>query len=124
MDGSINEIITITIDDPRWADRTKKSALLIIHTIFRPLQSSKPLKLDEPISLRKLSGEGQFYERKTCMGWETQTRSLWVLLPGEKETAWVQEIRATLTSTKKGRQYGIPHRQAQSCRTNHPPHPN
>ena len=37
MDGFIDEIITITIDDPCWVERSKKSALLVIHTIFRPL---------------------------------------------------------------------------------------
>ena len=40
MDGLIGEIITVTIDDPSWVERAKKLALLVIHTIFRPIQSS------------------------------------------------------------------------------------
>ena len=38
MDGFIHNKITITIDDPCWAERAKNAALLVIHTIFRPLQ--------------------------------------------------------------------------------------
>ena len=68
MDGLIYDIIIITIDDPRWVDRANNSYLLIIHTMFRPRKYSKPLKRDEPLSLRKLAGEGQLSERKTCLG--------------------------------------------------------
>ena len=56
MDGFINDIITITVDDNHWIDCSKSSALLVIHTLFRPLQPSEPLKLDDTISLRKLAG--------------------------------------------------------------------
>ena len=38
MDGFIDYIITITIDNPFWMDHAKNVALLVIHTIFRPLQ--------------------------------------------------------------------------------------
>ena len=65
MDGFIDEIITITVDDKHWIDRSKIAALLIIHTIFRPLQPSEPLKLDNPFSLSKLVGEGQIAKYKT-----------------------------------------------------------
>ena len=51
MYGFIDCIITIIIDDPSWVERTKNTALLIIHTIFRPLHSSETLKWDDPISL-------------------------------------------------------------------------
>ena len=44
MDGLIDEIITITIDDPCWVDPTKHAALLVIHTIFSLLQPYDPLK--------------------------------------------------------------------------------
>ena len=44
MDGFIDDIITITIDDPCWVERAKNAALLIIQTIFRPQYSDKPLK--------------------------------------------------------------------------------
>ena len=45
MDGFINNIITITVDEKHWIDRTDSAALLIIHTLFRPLEPLEPLKL-------------------------------------------------------------------------------
>ena len=96
MDGFIDDIITITIDYPRWVERAKNAALLIIHTIFRPQHSDKPLKRDAPLSLRKLAGEGQLTHHKTCLGRDIQTRSLQIFLPQEKETLWVHDIRESL----------------------------
>ena len=81
MDWLIYDISTITIDSPRWVERAKNAALLIIHTIFKPRQYNKPLKQDEPLSLRKLAGESQLAKSKTCMGWDIHTRSLQVFLP-------------------------------------------
>ena len=57
MDGFIDDIITIPVDDDHWIDRAKSAALLVIDKLFRPLQPSKPLKRDDPLSLRKLVGE-------------------------------------------------------------------
>ena len=81
IDGFIDEIITITIDDPHWVERNKNTVLLIIHTIFIPWISDKPLKQDEPLSLHKITGEGQLAERNTSLGWDIQNRSLRVFLP-------------------------------------------
>ena len=44
VDGFINDIITITVDGDHWIDRAKSAALLVIHTLFRPLQLLEPLK--------------------------------------------------------------------------------
>ena len=49
MDGLIDEIITITIDEPIWVERAKNTALLVTHTIFRLLKFSEPLKRDDPL---------------------------------------------------------------------------
>ena len=56
MDGFIDDIITITVDYKHWIDRTKSEALLVIHTLFRPLHPSESLKQYDPIYLRKLVG--------------------------------------------------------------------
>ena len=40
MDGFIDDIITITVDDENWLDRAKIAALLVIHTLFQQLQPS------------------------------------------------------------------------------------
>ena len=68
MDGFMDDIITNTVDDNHWIDRAKSAALLVIHTLFRPLHPSESLKRDDPLSLRKLVGEGQLSEQKTCLG--------------------------------------------------------
>ena len=86
MDGFIDDIITITVHDDHWIDRAKSAALLVIHTLFRPLQPSEPLKRDDPLSLRKLAGEMQLAEKKTCLGWDISTQSLRVSLPEEKQS--------------------------------------
>ena len=49
MDGFIDDIITITVDDEQWIDLAKSAALLVIHTLFRPPQTSEPLKRDDPL---------------------------------------------------------------------------
>ena len=64
MDGFIDKIITTTVDDEHWIDHAKSAALLVIHTLFRPPQPSEPPKQDDPLSLRKLAGEGQLAEKK------------------------------------------------------------
>ena len=68
MDGFIDEIITITIYDPSWTEHAKNTALLVIHTIFRTIQTSEPLKRDGPLSIHKLSREGQLVKHKKCLG--------------------------------------------------------
>ena len=59
MDIFNADIVIITIDDPSWVDHAKNAASLVIHTIFRPLQSSAQLKRDYFLSLCKLAGEVQ-----------------------------------------------------------------
>ena len=100
MDGFINDIITITIDVNHWIDRAKSASLLVIHTLFRPLESSEPLKRDDPLSLRKLAGDGQLAERKTCLVWDINTQSLRVSLTEDKQIAWKNDIKEALATTK------------------------
>ena len=82
MDGFIDDIITINIDDPCWVEHVKNVALLVIHTIFRLLHPHEPLKLDDPLSLHKIREEYQLYGRKTCLCWNIHTRSLRVFMAG------------------------------------------
>ena len=73
---------------------------MVIRTLFLPLQPSEPLKLDDPLSLKKLAGEGQLAEQKICLGWDINTQSLRVSLPEEKQTAWTNDIKEALASTE------------------------
>ena len=59
-----------------------------------------PLKQDDPLSLRKLTGEGQLSEHKTCLGWDINTRYMRLFLTEEKKTAWTNDIKEALASTK------------------------
>ena len=38
----IYDIITTSIDDPKWVERSKNTVLLVIYTIFRTIHSSEP----------------------------------------------------------------------------------
>ena len=77
----IRDIITITVDDNHWIERAKSADLLIIHTLFQPLQPSAPLKRYNPLSLRKLVAEGKLADKKICLGWDIHTHSLRVFTP-------------------------------------------
>ena len=85
MGGFIDDIITLTVDDPTWVGRSKNTAFLVIHIILWPLQVPEPLNRDYPLSLQKLAGGWFLSEVKTCLGWVMQTSTLQVFLPKEKE---------------------------------------
>ena len=93
MDGFIDNIVTVTVDDKHWIELAKIAVLLVICTLFRPLQPSEPLKQDDPISLRKLAGEIKLDYHKTCLGGYIHTHSLVVFLPKEKKIAWATDIK-------------------------------
>ena len=64
MDGSINDMITITVENEHWIERPKSAALLVINTLFLPLQSYEPIKSNDPLSLRQIAREGKLSELK------------------------------------------------------------
>ena len=85
MDGLIYDIITLTVDDKHWIGRSKSASLLIINTLFQPLQTSEHMKRDDPISLSKLTGEGQLANHRTCIGWDINTHYLMVSIWEKKK---------------------------------------
>ena len=100
MDGFIDEIINILVDDKHWIDCAKNAALLVIHTLLRPIHPSEPLERDDPLSLRKPVGEGQLADQKTCLGWNINTHSLRISHPEEKQTFWTNNIKEALLLQK------------------------
>ena len=64
MDGFIDNIIYITVDNKYGIERAKTAALLVINLLLQTLQASKPLKHDDQLYLRKLSGEGKLAKQK------------------------------------------------------------
>ena len=81
MDGFIDDIITITVDNTYGIERAKNAALLVIHTLFRTLQASEPLEHNNSLSLRKLVEEGKTIKLKTCIVWDINTHYLRVFIP-------------------------------------------
>ena len=88
------------VNDKHWIYRAKIAALLVIHTLSQQLQPSEPLKISYPLSLRKLAGEGQLADQKICLEWYINTQYLRLSLPDEKQTAWTNDIKEALVSTK------------------------
>ena len=98
MDGFNYEIITVTVHDKHCINRAKSEALLVIHTIFRPLHPPEPRKRDDPLSLRKMLGEVHIADHKTCLVWDINTHYLRVSIPEEKKTAWTNGTKEGLVS--------------------------
>ena len=100
MDGFIYDIITTTVDHKHWTEHAKGAALLVIYTLFQPLHSSYPLKRDNIISLRKLTGKGKLAKQKTFLDWDIHILSLRVFLPKDNQKGWATDILEALDSTK------------------------
>ena len=100
MDGFINYIITIIGDVEHLIEHTNSSALLVIHTLLRPLQPLESRKQNDALSLRKIWGEGKLVEQNIYLGWDIRTHSLRVILPKKNQTAWATNIQEALSSTK------------------------
>ena len=95
-DGYIDDLITMAVDIDNNITRAQQAPPLTVHTIFRPLDPDEPLPRSDPISLRKLSGEGQPSESKIVLGWKICTRLFRVLLPQDKALAWRTDIQNLL----------------------------
>ena len=100
MDGFINYIINITVNDKHWIYHAKSAALLVILILFQSLQPSETLKRDDPLFLRDLAGEGQLADQKKHLGWDIKTQSRRVSLPKEKQTAWTNDTKEALALKK------------------------
>ena len=93
MDGFINDIITITVDNNYGIECAKRTALFFIHTPLRPLQEYEPLEYNDPLSLRKLAeGEG-LVEGKTYLVWDIKSHYLRLFLTKDNYTSWVNHTK-------------------------------
>ena len=64
MTGLIDDIISTIVDNKHCIRRVKSATCLVIQTLFWLLQTSEPLKRDNPLSLIKLARERKLAERK------------------------------------------------------------
>lgn len=98
-DGYIDDIITIVLDVGGWLKKAVNAAPLVIHSMFRPTDAADLLPRNEPISIRKLKGEGTPDEVKVILGWQVDTRRFRIHLPFEKSNEWIADIKVILSNT-------------------------
>ena len=100
VDGYIDDLLTITLDDPDLVTRGSQAIPLMCHTIFRPVHKNEPLPRTNILSKAKLIAEGMPSEQKTFLGWIIDTRRMRISLPKLKAFRWISEIDNLLTSKK------------------------
>ena len=101
FDGYIDDIIAVALDCDDNVRRSQETVPLAVHSIYRPIATNEHLTRDDPLSLRKLSGDGTPSERKTILGWSVCTRSFRVFLPDDKARFWIREISDMLDCNKR-----------------------
>ena len=119
MNDFFQDIITVKIDNKTCIERDNNSSLLVIHTIFIPMQALDHLKQDNTLSLRKFTGEVCLEEPKTCLVWYYQTLIIRVLLPTEKYKSWIKDAKDVLSSTKVTTYNLVSMIEKKSCRKRH-----
>ena len=59
----------------------------------------EPIPRADPLSLRKLYGEGNLSESKTILGWDVNTRTMRIHLPKLKSQEWSLDIKHLIDQT-------------------------
>ena len=90
--GYIDDEIMIALEKLNNARRGQEAVPVTVHGIFRPLDKIETARRNDPLSLRKLSGEGTPCEQKVVLGWLICTRSFRIFLQQEKVIYWTDEI--------------------------------
>ena len=95
-DGYIDDFLSVGLELNDEIQKSQQAPTIAVHTIFRPISTNEPIPRNEPISERKLSGEGIPHERKTMLGWLLCTRSSRIFLPEDKAKAWYNDVNKIL----------------------------
>ena len=95
VEGYIDDGVAATIDGPNHIERLQNAVPLAVHTFFRPLQKER-LPRKDPLSKKKLQGEGAPSEEKIVLGWTINTRRFSVNLPLHKHIAWTKDINRVI----------------------------
>ena len=91
-DVYIDDIATVTVDEPGNAKRAKEAVPLAIHALGRPLDDLEHIPRDNLVSLSKLEAEGSPAEQIVMLGFNIDTRRLTVSLPDHKFIAWSSSV--------------------------------
>ena len=120
--GLINDIITLTIDDPIWMDRAKNTILLVIHNILWPLQSYEPLKRDDTFCSANYHDKvASQNTRKVLVGKSKISLSTGIHPKRKRNGVCTGHQGIPVLNKNKYRQTVIPHQQSQSRHKYHPP---
>lgn len=95
FDGYIDDIIAIALDHLGNVRKSQETVPLAVHSAYRPIATVEHHTRDDPLSLRKLSGDGTSSEKKTILGWVVCTRSFRVFLPDDKARSHSHQIVRT-----------------------------
>ena len=91
-DGYIDDAITYAVDHGDNTTRAQNAVPLALYTIFRPAIPAEAKISNDPISERKLEGDGTPSERQIVLGWLIDTRALRIYLPSDKAIHWINEV--------------------------------
>ena len=95
-DGYIDDAITFAVQLALNILRAQNALPLSVYTIFKPASPPELNIREDPLSLRKLEGDGTPSEEKIVLGWPLNTRSLSIHLPMDKAQYWITEIKQIL----------------------------
>lgn len=101
FDGYIDDVIAIALARAVNVRRSQEAVPLVIHATYRPICKHEQAGRKDPLSLRKLAGEGTPNERKVVLGWLIDTRSFTIHLQQEKALFWITEIDNILSCGKR-----------------------
>lgn len=88
----LDDYAPIALDIGDNVDRVACAVPLAIHTVGRQLSDNEPLPRDDLISISKLAAEGRMEETKMLLGWQIDTRRLFLHLPLNKYLGWSNDI--------------------------------
>ena len=97
-DVYIDDVISCTVDVGNNLERLKAAACTVIHAFAHNTEGPTYLERQDFISLEKNKAEGAPEEKKTCLGWDIDTRKLLISLPKHKFLAWDKEIQDVIQS--------------------------
>ena len=98
VDGFIDDLINVFLDDPHNCALQPHVVPLAMHVTSRPHagEREEPIARRPILSLSKLEAEGSPAEVQIVLGWRINTRTLSVALPDDKYNAWVEDIQQFL----------------------------
>ena len=97
IDGFIDDLISIILDELDLPERGRNAVALALHTFFRPTNADDPVPRDDILSLRKLLAEGGLEETKMVLGWFIDTRRFIIKLARDKADRWILDIDDIIT---------------------------